>query len=320
MTATRNTILSVIATLASLQLSAQLIDNTATFRNIDSKKYFRFHYDNDFFTNTDYYYSQGITLEYVHPSFEKFPASKLLYKTKNSETKYGFTFNLFGYTPTSTSSNEILYGDRPFEGSMSLKMFAISSNNVKEQRTAAALSIGVIGPAALGEEIQTNIHRWTGNKLPKGWQHQIKNDILVNYQLDFEKKLLANNSFLLNSAAGIKAGTVHNKISGGINFMAGHFNNPYFEKRKKKVEYYLYGQSKISIIGYDATMQGGLFNRKSPYTISSGDVSRITFQADAGLVINFKKLYFHYNQSFLTREFSTGKSHRWGGISIGFGF
>ena len=309
-----------VSIIISLNISAQQIDNTSTFRNVNTKSYFRFHYDNDFFTNTDYYYSQGITLEYVHPSLQKFPLARLLYKTKNSDIKYGITFNLFGYTPTSTNSNTILYGDRPFEGSMSLKMFAISSNSAKQQRVSSAIHLGIIGPAGLGEEIQTNIHRWTGNKLPIGWQHQIKNDVILNYQLNLEKKLLATNAFLLNGAAELRAGTLHDRIGGGINFMAGHFNNPYKAEKKKKVQYYLYGQSKVNVIGYDATMQGGLFNRKSPYTISSGDVSRITFQADAGISFHFRKLFLDYHQSYLSKEFRTSRTHRWGGVSLGFTF
>jgi hypothetical protein len=316
----KKSITSFVAIIISLNISAQLIDNTSTFRNVNTKSYFRFHYDNDFFTNTDYYYSQGITLEYVHPSLKNFSMAKLLYKTKNSDTKYGITFNLFGYTPTSTNSNAILYGDRPFEGSMSLKLFAISSNEAKQQRLSSAIHLGIIGPAALGEEIQTNIHRWTGNKLPIGWQHQIKNDVILNYQLNIEKKLLVTDAFLLNGAAELRAGTLHDRIGGGINFMTGHFNNPYKTEKKKKVQYYLYAQSRINFIGYDATMQGGIFNRKSPYTISSGNVSRITFQADAGLVLHFQKLFLGYNQSFLSKEFRTGKTHRWGGVSLGFAF
>ena len=302
--------------------NAQLIDNTSTFRNISSKSYFRFHYDNDFFTKTDYYYSQGITLEYVHPFLKKNPVSELLFKLKDSDPAYGINFNLFGLTPTSIKSNAILYGDRPFEGSMSLKFFSISTNITHQLRLSSAISLGVIGPAALGKEIQTNIHRWTGNKIPKGWQHQIKNDIILNYQLNFEKKLLkANDGFLLNGTTEARLGTLHNRLSGGFNFMTGHFNDRYQTvNKKKKTEYYLYGQSRINFIGYDATMQGGLFNRRSPYTIAAKDVTRITFQADAGIVVNFRKLYFSYTQSFLSKEFRTGRYHRWGGVSLGFSF
>jgi len=65
-------------------------------------------------------------------------------------------------------------------------------------------------------------------------------------------------------------------------------------------------------------MQGGLFNRNNPYIIPKGDIQRVTLQADAGIVVNYKKLLLSYTQSILSREFRTGDIHRWGGISIGF--
>jgi lipid A 3-O-deacylase len=310
-----------IATLVCLMSSAQLIDHTSTFRNIQSKSYFRFHYDNDFFTKTDNYYSQGITAEYVHPALKKFLLTKLLIKSKNSDTRYGITFNIFGYTPSTIESDAILYGDRPYESSMSFKTFLTGSDSIHQHRIASSFSLGVIGPLAQGKEIQTGIHRWLNNRIPKGWQHQVQNDIIINYKLNYEKKLMKTGKrFLLNGAAEAKLGTLHNRVSGGFNFMIGNFNNPYQTDKRKKIEYYLYVQSRVNFIGYDATMQGGLFNRKSPYTISSGDVSRITFQSDAGMIVNFKKLYLSYTQSFLTKEFRTGRYHRWGGISFGFSF
>ena len=65
-------------------------------------------------------------------------------------------------------------------------------------------------------------------------------------------------------------------------------------------------------------MQGGLFTRNNPYVIAADDINRVTFQADAGVIVNFKKFYLSYTQSILTKEFRTGKYHRWGGVSVGF--
>ena len=300
---------------------AQLIDNSSTFRNIDQKKYFRFHYDNDYFTKTDEYYTQGITLEYVHPSIKKIPATRLLWKPFNTQPQYGISLNLFGYTPTTITSDSILYGDRPFNANISLKIFSIQADEINRQQISTAFSIGVMGPAALGYEIQYNIHRWLKNPLPHGWQHQTKNDIIINYQLNYEKQLLsAGNNFLLNTTTEVRLGTLNDKLSGGLNFMAGHFNKRFLPPgtEKRKAEYYFYSQGRVSFIGYDASMQGGLFTRKKPYTISGGDISRVTFQADAGIIVNFKKFYLSYTQSILTKEFRTGKYHRWGGVSVGF--
>ncbi len=316
-----NIVCTVLFFCFSISTKAQRIDNSSSFRNLDHNRYFRFHYDNDYFTKTDEYYSQGITFEYVDPAIKKFLLAKLLWKPYKTNPQFGIAFNLFGYTPTTIASDSILYGDRPFNANISFKTFLIQVDTIHQQRVSTAFSIGVMGPSALGNEIQTNIHRWLDNPLPHGWQHQVQNDIIINYQLNYEKQLIsASNNFLLNTTAESRFCTLNNKLSGGFNFMAGRFNKRFstITNNKKKIEYYFYGQSRLNIIGYDASMQGGLFNRKSPYTISGNAISRVTFQTDAGLILNLKKLYLSYTQSILTKEFRTGKYHRWGGVSFGF--
>lgn len=300
---------------------AQLTDNNSTFRQINSNSYFRFHYDNDYFTKTDEYYTQGITLDYVHPAIKKFPLSRLLWKPFSTAAQYGVAVNLFGYTPTSIASDSILYNDRPFNANISLKTFLIQMDEEHHRQMSTAFSIGIMGPAALGYQIQDNIHRWLKNPLPHGWQYQIKNDIIINYQLNYEKRLLhARDHFLLNAAVEARLGTLNDRLSGGFNFMAGKFNQRFKAtgNSKRKTEYYFFAQSRLNMIGYDASLQGGVFNRQSPYTISANDISRVSFQADAGVIINVKKLFLSYTQSFLSKEFRMGKYHRWGGISIGF--
>jgi lipid A 3-O-deacylase len=311
----------VLAVCSAVIAKAQLIDNSSTFRSIDHSSYFRFHYDNDYFTKSDEYYSQGITFEYVHPSIKKFFLSKLLWAPYKTNAQHGITLNVFGYTPTRINSDTILYGDRPYESNISFTTFLIQSDAIHHQQVSAAFSLGIMGPAALGKEIQTGIHRWLKNPLPHGWQYQVKNDIIINYQLNYEKQLLsAGNNFLLNAIAEARIGTLNDKLSTGFNFMAGRFNKRYlaFTNTRTKAEYYLYGQGRLHFTGYDASLQGGLFNHKSPYSIPGSDITRLAFQADAGVIVNLKWLFLSYTQSFLTKEFRTGKYHRWGGISIGF--
>ena len=313
---------AVLFLCSTITVKAQLVDNSSTFRNINHDNYFRFHYDNDFFTKSDEYYSQGITLDYVAPAVKKFILTKLLWKPFTNVPQYGITFNLFGYTPTSIASDQVLYGDRPFNANISLETFLMQADEINHQQISTAFSVGVMGPAALGYEIQNNIHRWLKNPLPHGWQYQIQNDIIVNYQVNYEKQLLsASNNFLLNATAEVRAGTLNDKLSAGFNFMTGHFNKRFgsVSNKNRKAEYYFYGQNRINGIVYDASMQGGIFNRKNPYIIAKSDITRISFQADAGIIVNFKKLYLSYTQSFLTKEFRTGKYHRWGGISVGIG-
>jgi lipid A 3-O-deacylase len=302
-------------------ISAQHIDHTASFRQITKPRFFRFHYDNDYFTKTDKYYSQGITLEYVNPRLKNFFPVKLLFTPAKSAAQYGACFNLFGYTPGSIASDSILYGDRPFNANITLKLFSIQPDSNRQQQISAAISIGVMGPAALGYEIQYNIHKWLKNPLPHGWQYQVKNDIILSYQLNYEKKLLGNNrNFLLNATGEARLGTLNINAAAGINFMAGRFNKRFASavSGNKKAEYYFYAQGRYRLVGYNASLQGGLFNRRSPYIITTSSLRRSVFQADAGLILNLRKILLSYTQSFITKEFSTGTYHRWGGVSVGF--
>ena len=297
---------------------AQVVDNLSSFKNMGNS-YIRFHYDNDYFTKTDEFYTQGISLEYANPSIKKFPITKILYRPKESDIKYGISIDHYAYTPTSIRSDDILYGDRPFCANLSLKIFSIATNSVKQQRIATTFITGLMGPGAGGREMQTSIHRWLKNVQPHGWQYQIKNDLILDYQINYEKKLWGyKNAFLLNATGEGRIGTHNDNLKAGFNFMVCNFNNPYKPAgTDKKFWYYLYGQFRGGLVGYDATLQGGLFNRQSPYTISAGDITRVTLQGDYGIVVSFGKMYLEYCQSILTTEFSTGTYHRWGGVRIG---
>lgn len=204
----------------------QAIDNIAISRDINSNRYFRLNYENDYFSATDQYYTQGINLEFVHPALSKFPVSGILLHLKGGSHKYGLSVEHDAYTPTSISSSEILYGDRPFAACLFLKTFKLSVDTVKHQRLSAAFSAGVIGPYAGGENMQRSIHRWLGDIPPVGWDNQIQNDVILNYQLAYEKKIFSWRRFIsFSSDAKIRAGTLNDKLNGGFTMMIGNFDS-----------------------------------------------------------------------------------------------
>jgi lipid A 3-O-deacylase len=304
--------------------AAQRIDNTASYRNVIGDKYIRLHYDNDFYGKTDYYYTQGYQLELVNPFLRKSPVSRALVRLKASRTKYGLSFEHYGFTPTSIRSDTILSGDRPFTGVILLKSFSISVDAEKRRRLASVLSIGMIGPAAFAGRMQATIHRWTNNAVPHGWQYQIRNDIVVNYELSHEREIFnIENIVSLNTNAKVSLGTLLDKAHAGFTLTAGRFDSPFRKtekKHSKNFQLYLFTQPLVGTIGYDASLQGGIFNRNSPYVIKSESIQRFTFQNTFGIAAHIWKAHFEYSQTFITKEFSTGLRHRWGGIKIGYSF
>ncbi|MEO5572439.1 MAG: lipid A deacylase LpxR family protein [Bacteroidia bacterium] len=308
-----------------LLLTAQPIDNTSIYRTISDKNYFRFYYDNDFFTATDYYYSQGVNLEFVHARLNKFPLTKLLIHPAKNENNYGVAIEHLAYTPSSIRHTEIILGDRPFAACLSLKTFSISVDTINHWRLSSTLNTGIIGTSAGGEWMQKTIHRNLNNIEPLGWSHQIHNDIVLNYDVAYEQLCLSyKNLFLLNSLCKISAGTLHDKASIGINLMFGHFNNPFKKintsSSNKNFQLKFYNQPSINFIGYDATLQGGMFNNTSPYKLSSKEITRFTFEDETGITLQLKNIYLEYFQHYITKEFETGLYHRWGGIRMGIAF
>lgn len=312
-------IIKILILIPSLSF-AQRIDNMATFRDIKSDNYFRIHYDNDYFTATDYYYTQGYNFEFTSPRLKSNPLNKLLYSPKSNEKKYGLSIEHMGYTPTSIRFDNILYGDRPFAAAIMLKSFLVATDTVSKSRVGSALNIGIIGPGAFGNEMQTGIHKWVGDIKPLGWHNQIKNDLVLNYEITHEKQLVRPNDFFaLNSYEKLKIGTINTNVSAGLTTVFGIINNPFTSVRNKnKFQIYGYLQGLGTLVGYDATLQGGIFNRESPYTIANSDIERVTFQTNFGIIMQYKAVYLEYSRSELSKEFKTGNFHKWGGFRIGF--
>ena len=299
---------------------AQKIDNLASFRDVKSTNYFRFNYENDYFAATDKNYTQGYSFELVVPFLKANPVNYLFFKPKDVEVRYGLAIEHIGFTPDDYEFPEIQFGDRPFASAIMLKSFMIATNEAKKSRFTSSFNLGIIGPGAFGKEMQVGIHEATGNKIPLGWRNQIKNDIVVNYEVGYEKQLVKyKNIFSLQANLNAKVGTLFTNGSVGINSTFGIINAPFLSTNERnRFKLYAYAQPILSVVGYDATLQGGLFNKQSPYTISAGDVERFTGQFNYGIVLKTKTLYFEYSRSMITREFESGDSYKWGGIKIGF--
>ncbi|MBL4668549.1 MAG: lipid A deacylase LpxR family protein, partial [Flavobacteriales bacterium] len=239
---------------------------------------------------------------------------------KNSKEQYGFSIEHIGFTQKSLSKSEIQYGDRPYASAIMLKSFVIVIDTIHKTRFVSSLNIGVIGPGAFGKEMQVGIHKATGNVIPQGWHNQINNDLVFNYELNHEKQFYYNKAFSLQSNANIRLGTLYTDASLGFNFTLGIINNPFTITKSKKFQVYLYCQPLINIIGYDATLQGGLLNDKSPYIILAKDLERLVYQVNYGVVIQTKKMYFEYLRTHSTNKFTSGVAPSWGGIKIGVKF
>lgn len=316
-----NILLLVIFMASSFCAFAQKVDALSSYHSMAGASSFRFHYDNDYFTSSDANYTQGYSFELVLKDLKKNPLNKILLHCPKTIQKHGLSLDHIGFTPNNIASAEIQSRDRPFASAIMLKSFRISIDTVQKLQLVSASRLGIIGPAAFGKEMQVGIHEATGNTIPQGWRNQIKNDAIVSYQVTVQKEIFTFSNYLSFQTEGtLDVGTLSTKATAGLVLIAGIFNNPFSGTQKRKFQIYVYSQPNVSFIAYDATLQGGLFNPKSPYTVASSDIERVVGQHNFGLIVQTGTLYFEYTSTDITKEFSYGSAARWGGIKVGFTF
>ena len=297
-------------------LQAQEIEASAFSIDIQDSSFTRISYDNDLFRGTDLYYTQGIGIDVFSPCLEKNPMNVLLLRLKDSDrSQYGVQFRTHGCTPTTILSDSVLIGDRPFAGVFSFGMVRTSHQNERKLRLTSQFELGMIGPAALGEQTQRGIHKITGDDLPLGWQHQIKNAPIVNYSLRVDKGLIELPSICFLSGFGqVKIGTFQSQLSTGLDLSLGFRNHP-FSPGKHRFECYLYSQSALVLVGYDASLMGGIVNRDG-YHLTYSQINPLVAKQHVGIVLAVPHVSVALDFAFISREIRHGLPHSWGGLRL----
>jgi len=296
---------------------SQNVDSIITSPKLEN--YIRLNYDNDFFSATDRYYTQGINLTVIHPIVRYSPIARtLITLSKKAFNYYGLIFTQDCFTPRSIRYDTINYLERPYAATFFVSHFLTSINSSKKIMLLTQLDFGFIGPCAKCEEEQKAIHKGLVNIRPLGWENQIKTDIIVNYRAKFEKGILIqkNIEFMVNSS--MRLGTLYTDLGFGlftrIGFFNPYFNNLGLQNKSVKNKFQLYSVFKINskLIGYNALLQGGLFDKNSVLTVSENRVNRLVLDGLAGVVIAYKRVSLEYSKTILTPEFNGVLYHGWG--------
>lgn len=297
-----------------------------TLRPFSPDRLLRYTYANDLFFRTDYYFTQGMTLTLVHPTLAHLPTRHLLVAGPPGSTQYhGLALRYDGFTPLRIQDPFIRVGDRPYAAYLYASFFRVSNQPTRHQRLTTGLEIGFIGPAAGGKELQTTIHRVTGNAAPRGWEHQIRNAPVVGYRVAVEQQLAAASRLEVLGSAEASLGTLHTYAGTGLRVRAGRFS-PYFANLGVAApgrpgdlrSWQLYGQGTLEgrLIGYDATLQGGAFTNNDPYTLAAGNVRRTVLRSSGGVVLAHQGLSFAATATWVSPEFGGGRTHRWGQLEV----
>ncbi|MGK2741557.1 lipid A deacylase LpxR family protein [Tepidicaulis sp. LMO-SS28] len=155
--------------------------------------------ENDLFAhiaNTDRHYTNGLQGSWLSSPREmpgwmgpltKLPVPGRFEASTISHHRVGVSLGQAIFTPDDTETSTPVPDDRPYAGWLHLTftlqtVYRTNSNSAMQDQWK--LDLGVVGPAALGEQAQNNWHVLIGADEANGWDNQLENEPGVNLTLE----------------------------------------------------------------------------------------------------------------------------------------
>ena len=132
------------------------------------------------------------------------------------------------YTPENTRSSRLVVDDRPYAGWAfgRVTLFGERQIGASRRRTfdTLAAELGVVGPASLAERMQTQLHRDKGVVVPRGWSHQLHDEVGADVTYVRGVRWTFGRSRLRQDVAPYvmgTLGTMHDEVGGGVKWRGG---------------------------------------------------------------------------------------------------
>ena len=275
--------------------------------------------ENDLISGSDSDYTHGTKVSYeraVSGTFFDF----LLPAPGNREK---FSFFQFIYTPKDLEVVELQPNDRPWAGWASFEYLA--SFETKKEYFASGIQAGVVGPYAFSDVVQKNVHRWTDNIIPLGWDNQIEHHYAVNYIHYYKNKIVSEKTYDIIAGGLMSAGSSHNlvgvtsmvRIGNNIplNFGSGSVEPLNIKKDIEIDEKHIY-----LIFGYNAryVFYNSTLERQSNYDI---EINRVVQEFYSGFGFDYKAFSLTYKYVVRSKEYRQEEDWKpFGTISISYVF
>ena len=150
--------------------------------------------ENDFFGgHSDEHYTNGLRLAWASPDLAALapelpdwftPYLDLYPFLTSGERQHNITMALGQnlYTPQDTQATELQEDDRPYAALGYFTLGLVSKD--PWQMDGIETTLGMVGPAALGEEVQNSFHQLISDDTAKGWDNQLENEpaVMVSWQ------------------------------------------------------------------------------------------------------------------------------------------
>ena len=308
--------------------------------------------ENDkYFAGTDEHYTNGFKLSVLSSDLTNFTADPVPLVVQQvaraldrlvppgRDCKLGLALDQNLYTPVNIATTAPQPADRPyaawlyasaaFQVYQPPRVFATGTRAIARLDTLE-VSVGLVGPGALGRQAQNNIHSLFGFAHAHGWQHQIHNE--PGLQLALERKWRLSTRHARDGwgadvipHAGVTAGNIFTYASAGAEVRGGwqlpadfgtNLIRPSGDSNSRRAAWtgFAFLAAEGRAVARDVTLDGNTF-RASPHL----DKKPLVGDALAGLTFGTRHWQLSYAQALRTKEFKAQiKSSVFGSISTTF--
>jgi hypothetical protein len=265
------------------------------------------------------------TIDRLIPTFEINKTSSIYYSLGQSI-----------YSPRDITLKAADPDDRPWAAFLygSMGMATLTDNHTDE----VEVTLGVVGPAALGEQAQTFIHKHvTDSPKPEGWSHQLKNEpgVMLAWQRGwpmFMNGHIESNSWALKPYFGATVGNIRTYGDVGFTLSLSPYDSKWqdtpvrvrpampgtgiYEIPRNKWSWDLFSGLEGRAVAHDIFLDGNTFT-------NSASTEKRNFVADAtaGAALTYNNTRISYTLVYRTKEFvAQDNPEIFGALSLGVRF
>lgn len=147
---------------------------------------FSMRWENDTFGGTDENYTNGLSLAIGQNDGGLFGGVWDLVSATGGKRFAVYDLAQLQFTPSNLTLSNPNPLDRPYAGLLYLGFATFLQRD--DSLHGLKLFAGVVGPASLSEAVQRATHHALGATVPRGWDHQVKNEPIINLLYEYRHR------------------------------------------------------------------------------------------------------------------------------------
>jgi len=297
---------------------------TNRIQNSDDNNYLSVSIENDLFGGgTDEYYTNGGRITYfdvetpMPPIIDELADAIPTFDINETTSTY-YTIGQNIYTPADITVRGIQNDDRPYAGFLygAVGLTSITENHMDELE----FTLGIVGPAALGEQTQKLVHtHGTNSPTPQGWGNQLKNEVgaIISARRRWPTWYTQNMGKLrlrIEPDVNVSLGNIYTYAGTGASVTLGPYKDRlqdtpprvrpsmagtgFFDTDDNSFSWFLFGGVEGRAIARNIFLDGNTFRDSH-----SVDKEYFVGDANAGLAITYDDYRLSYTLNYRTKEF-----------------